>query len=199
MKFSIELLMSVTAIITAVAAVFVSIAQTEVMSAEAEMEREHQRLSVMPSVWLETNNSSSINNDEAPGSFEFIVVNHGLGPASLKYFTIQHDGKYVKNWSEWLSFVEKDDADREGVKGLSYQSLPPSYVLPQGVGVQAYKIRAQSKLIRKIEESVKDSTYSVCFCSFYNDCWLSKGLNFAPEPIDQCEIDPENRFISERN
>tara|TARA_R110002096_G_scaffold303206_1_gene498243 strand:- start:319 stop:918 length:600 start_codon:yes stop_codon:yes gene_type:complete len=199
MKFRIELLMSVTAIITAVAAVFVSIAQTEVMSAEAEMEREHQRLSVMPSVWLETNNSSSINNDEAPGSFEFIVINHGLGPASLKYFTIQRDGKYIKNWSEWLSFVEKDDVDRKGVKGLSFQSLPASYVLPQGTEVQAYTIRAQSKFIRKIEQSVQDSIYSVCFCSFYNDCWLSKGLNVAPDPIDQCEIDSENRFVSERN
>lgn len=184
--------------ITAIAAVVVSVSQTDVMRAEAEMEREHQRLSVMPSVWLETNNSFHSSDDSAPGTFDFTIKNNGLGPASIKYFTVLRDGKYLNNWMEWLSHVEMDDADQKGIAGFSHNSLPANYILPVGEEILAYSVRAQSKLIRNIEASVSDSEYSICACSLYNDCWISSGLNVAPEPIDECKVDPENQFISRK-
>ncbi len=199
MKLRFELLMSVTAMITAVAAVAVSIVQTDVMREEAEMEREHQRLSVVPSVWLETNNSSHSSDDKAPGHFEFVIKNHGLGPASLRYFTVQREGRYLKNWVEWLSSVEMDEADQKGIGGYSYNSIPENYVLPNGEKIDAYTIRAESKLIRNIENSVNDSIYTICVCSLYENCWISKGLNLAPEPVNECKIDPAYQFRSERS
>ncbi|MEX0298343.1 MAG: hypothetical protein AB3N28_04685 [Kordiimonas sp.] len=199
MKIKLEFLVSATAMITAVAAVVVSVVQTDVMRDEAEMERQSQRLSVMPSVWLEMNNSASAGDPDAPGHFEFVVINHGLGPASLKSFTVQRDDKYVKNWSEWLSYIDKDKSDIEGITGLSYHSLPPKYVLPQGQQVQAYSIRAKSRFIGKIERALNDSVYTLCFCSFYDDCWITSGLNTAPEPVDECKINTENQFVSRRD
>jgi len=50
-KFNVEMLMATAAMATAIAAVVVAIIQTNIMHAEAEMEREHARVSVMPSVF----------------------------------------------------------------------------------------------------------------------------------------------------
>ena len=49
-----EVFVSLAALITAVAAVVITLEQTKVMREEAELERKNARISVLPSVWLST-------------------------------------------------------------------------------------------------------------------------------------------------
>ena len=56
-------------------AVAIAIATVVVAFYEASLMREQARLSVKPSVWLETNSRTSNQEDENGGEFEFIIDN----------------------------------------------------------------------------------------------------------------------------
>ena len=136
-KIHFELIISFVAVAMAIAAVVVAFYETSLM-------REQARLSVKPSVWLETNSRTSNQDDENDGEFEFIINNRGLGPASLEYFTVQRESKYIRFWQEWLAQVPLEGDDEKSISGISYASVPQEYVLPNGGELQVFSIRAPS-------------------------------------------------------
>ena len=159
--------------------------------------REQARLSVRPSVWLETNSRTSSQDDDG-GEFELVIKNKGLGPATLEYLTIQHDGEYLHFWQEWLSHVPLDADDEKSITGISHTAAPQQYVLPNGNELQVFSIRAPSDLIRRISSASEQYEFTICVCSFYNECWVSQGLNAVPQVVDECKIDPNNQFQGDR-
>ena len=77
-----ELIISFVAVAMAIAAVVVAVYETSLM-------REQARLSVKPSVWMET----TVQTSKIGGEFELIIKNKGLRPATLVYIMIQHHGE----------------------------------------------------------------------------------------------------------
>jgi hypothetical protein len=186
-----ELIISFVAIAIAIATVVVAFYETSLM-------REQARLSVRPSVWLETNSRTSNQEDENGGEFEFIIDNRGLGPASLRYFTIQFEGKYIRFWQEWLSHVPLETDDEKSITGISTTSVPREYVLPNGSDLKVFSIRAPSDFIRRISAASEKYVFTICACSFYDECWVSQGLNSVPQGISECIVDPSNQFQGDR-
>ena len=182
-----ELIISFVAVAMAIAAVVVAFYETSLM-------REQARLSVRPSVWMETNTRTSNQDDENGGEFEFAIKNRGLGPASLEYFSVQQEGTYIRTWQEWMSHVPLDSADEKSITGVSHRSVPQKYVLPEGDELQAFSIRAPSELIRKIDAASDEYEFTICVCSFYKECWISTGLDAVPQTVSECRIDPKNQF-----
>lgn len=182
-----ELIISFVAVAMAIAAVVVAVYETSLM-------REQARLSVKPSVWLETNSRLSIKDDESEGEFELVIKNKGLGPATLGYFTIQDQGEYLHFWNEFLSHIPLEGDDEKSISEISNSAAPQDYVLPDGDEIPVFSIRAPSDLIRRASVASDQYKFTICTCSFYNECWISLGLNTAPQTIDECKIDPENQF-----
>ena len=190
-KLHFELIISFVAVAMAIAAVVVAFYETSLM-------REQARLSVKPSVWMETNSRTSNQEDENDGEFEFTINNRGLGPASLEYFTVQREGKYIRFWQEWLAQVPLEGDDEKSIIGISYASVPQEYVLPNGDELEVFSIRAPSDLIRRISSASDQYEFVICACSFYNDCWISQGLNAVPQVINECKVDSINQFQGKR-
>ena len=182
-----ELIISFVAVAMAIAAVVVAFYETSLM-------REQARLSVKPSIWMETNTQTSNQDDENGGEFEFVIDNRGLGPASLEYVSVQKKGTYLRTWQEWLSHVPLESADEKSITGVSFRLVPQKYILPGGEELQAFSIRAPSDLIRRIDSASDQYEFTICACSFYEECWISKGLNAVPQATDECRIDPKNVF-----
>jgi hypothetical protein len=86
-----EMFVSLAALITAVAAVVITLEQTKVMREEAELERKNARISVMPSVWL----STYIGEDDEEAYFKVVLTNKGLGPAVIERFDVSYKGQFV--------------------------------------------------------------------------------------------------------
>jgi hypothetical protein len=185
-----ELIISFVAVAMAIAAVVVAFYETRLM-------REQAKLSVRPSVWLETNSQTNNQDDETGGEFEFVIINRGLGPASLEYISVQQKGAYLRNWQEWLSHVPLESADEESIIGLDYRSVPRKYVLPAGAELRVFSIRAPSDFIRRINSASDQYEFTICACSFYKECWISRGLNTVPQTINECRTDPTNHFQNE--
>ena len=182
-----ELIISFVAVAMAIAAVVVAFYETRLM-------REQAKLSVKPSVWLETNSQTNNQDDDNGGEFEFVISNRGLGPASLEYISVQQNGAYLRNWQEWLTRVPLESADEESIIGVDYRAVPRKYVLPADAELRVFSIRAPSDFIRRISSASDHYELTICACSFYKECWISKGLNTVPQTIDECRIDPTNHF-----
>jgi len=184
-KKNLELIISFVAVAMAIAAVVVAVYETSLM-------REHARLSVKPSVWLEKNSRIRMKDDV--GEFELLIKNKGLGPANLGYFTIQDQGEYLNFWHEFLSHVPLEGDDDKSILEISETVAPQEYALPGGDEISVFSIRAPSDLIRRVIEASDQYKITICACSFYNECWVSHGLNTAPDIINECKIDPKNQF-----
>jgi hypothetical protein len=194
MKNKTEYIVSVTAMITAVVAVFVAILQTNVMQDESAAEREHMRLSVTPSLWL---SRSILDRGEANFStYSFAVRNQGLGPAILEKFTVAYDGEYVRDWYDLFSKISSDVDGEDKINGRLFPAntsrMAPGHIIPAGETITPIKINNDLEIITLLFKGNDKLKMSLCYCSFYQECWQVTGLNVRPEPVKICKSEAPN-------
>ena len=129
-----EAFVSLAALITAVAAVVITMEQTKVMREEAELERRNARISVMPSVWVGTH----IGDAEGDAYFKVVLSNKGLGPAVLENFAVTYKGEALQNWDALarrmaLDFESPKSFENDTL-GSSRSPVTPGLMLEAGGG-----------------------------------------------------------------
>lgn len=194
-RLNAEMAVAVAAMLTAVAATVVSVMQTNIMRDEAEMERQHARLSVQPSVWIFQNS----NTDPAGASYSLELLNKGLGPAIIEQFEITLDGKVLLRWGEVINAVSDGayrlHGDDRNVPGAGYSSVPPGHIIPAGESVRPIRLsNVDLELVRLLASSGSRPIYSACVCSVYRECWRTNGMGVRPEPVKVCVTDRERYF-----
>lgn len=193
LKLNSEMIIAAAAMLTAIAAVVVSVIQTDIMRAEAEMEREHARLSVQPSVWIFQNTNTT----EASPKYELALLNKGLGPAVIEQFEVTVDGEIVLRWSEIVSKISDGKfilgGEDANVGQVGFSSVPPGHIIPAEAQVLPIRIGNSLELVTLLA-STERVNYSLCACSVYKECWRTKGRGDRPEPVKACETNRERYF-----
>ena len=191
-----EVFVSLAALITAVAAVVITLEQTKVMREEAALERKNARISVMPSVWL----STFIANSEDESYFKVVVTNKGLGPAVIERFDVSYKGQPVGNWDElarqMAAHVESEKSFEGNVLRSSRSPVSPGLMLEAGGITEPLQVYDSTDLegIRLLMRGMRDLAISVCYCSLYDDCFRTE-LFRRPLEVERCET-PDKPFIS---
>ena len=186
-KFGIksDTLLSVSAMLAALAAVVVAVMQTQIMREEAELEREHARLSVMPSIMLLYSNGTSANGTRF---FELNIQNLGLGPAVIEDFSITYKGVRMKNQRSWVHAVA-DDAKKQnlltGNYGIQNSFAGNGRVVPVEKTLNPIRVD-HDQLALLLQEAFKDTEFSLCVCSFYGDCQRVDDLATRPVSVKTC-------------
>ncbi|SDE38057.1 hypothetical protein [Kordiimonas lacus] len=198
MKIRFELLMSITAMITAVAAVVVAIVQTQVMHDEAMMEREHARLSVLPSIMVFT--GSHVGDEE--GSFYIGATNQGIGPASIEGLTVSVDGKAQATWTQAVALATDGavrlDGPERNVDSVAVTDLDPGALMPADVRVQMIKMDTTPEIAALMRGQLDSRvTVSMCYCSLYRECWTVDNINTRPKPANSCKAQEAAFFRNE--
>ena len=191
-----EVFVSMAALITAVAAVVITLEQTKVMREEAELERKSARISVLPSVWL----STYIGESEGEAYYKVVLTNKGLGPAVIERFDVSYQGLPVYNWDElarkMAAHVGSEKSFEEGYLRSSRSPVSPGLMLE--AGETAYPIQVDNNSdpegIRLLMRGTINMEISLCFCSLYGDCFHTE-LFERPLEVDSCES-TEEPFIS---
>ena len=169
--------LSIAAIVAAIAAVVVAVY-------EARISREHQRLSVWPYV--------SQFNTYPPGEpYARRVGNVGIGPALVRSVQMQVDGRSVRRWNEAVHALTGESAP-----DLIYSSVGRGTVILPGAVVDVLKLPPGERATRFWSE-VQTERFSlrVCYCSLYQECWLSDSREEEPQRVDVCPTDPELEFL----
>jgi hypothetical protein len=137
--------------------------------------RKHARLSVRPLVTI----SGTVNEHGSGWS----LGNAGLGPALVRWFEVTVDGRAVRNWQEFVQAV-----------GLP-QAVQFRYWVPQRA--TAFPPQAPRELFwvqpgpadQALRSTKAKITIHMCYCSFYEECWLATGGPNVP-PYQPCPEAP---------
>jgi hypothetical protein len=191
-----EVFVSVAALVTAVAAVVITLEQTKVMREEAELERKNARISVMPSVWL----STYIGQDDEEGYFKVVLTNKGLGPAVIERFDVAYKDQAVGNWDDLARLMAADIGSEKSFEGSTLGSgrspVTPGLMLEAGGKTEPLRVfnSTDPDGIRLLMRGMPNMDISICFCSLYGDCFQSE-LFRRPQEVDACEA-ADQPFIS---
>ncbi|MBE1299588.1 MAG: hypothetical protein GJ680_06740 [Alteromonadaceae bacterium] len=193
---NVELLLSIAALVTAVAAVVIALEQTKVMREEAELERQAQRISVMPSVWI----STYINATEGVGEYKLVFSNRGLGPAVIERFDISVEGQFAKNWDHLARLIANAYATPASFDNMSIPSsrspISAGMFLEAGQQSSPFGFTSQQspeafKLFTQHSHKLK---VSLCYCSLFGGCYEAQ-LFKRPLEVEQC-ITADTPFVS---
>lgn len=123
----------------------------------------------------------------------FWLVNEGIGPAKLETFQMLYDGRPVASVTTLL----------ERCCGLSADKAIQARQLPGGINT----IRVNQKVFRPGQEgrfldvpNLPDSaaleralstgtipvSFQACYCSVFDECWMSNLRDLHPRPVAQC-------------
>ena len=191
-----EVFVSLAALITAVAAVIITLEQTKVMREEAELERNNARISVMPSVWLATH----IGDEGEDAYFKVVLTNKGLGPAVLERFNVSYRGEPVGNWDDlarkMAADVETNNSFEDDVMASSRSPVSPGLMLEAGGVASPISVFNSDEPdgIRLLMRGAQNMSISICYCSLYGDCFQTE-LFRRPQEVEQCEAS-KDPFIS---
>ena len=191
-----EVFVSLAALITAVAAVVITLEQTKVMREEAELERKNARISVMPSVWLTT----YIGDTDGEAYYKLVLTNKGLGPAVIERFDVSYQDQPVYNWDElarrMAAHVGSDKSFEGGYLLSDRSSVSPGLMLE--AGGMAYPLQVDNSTdpdgISLLMRGSRDMKISLCYCSLYSDCFRTE-LFKRPQEVESCESS-EKPFVS---
>lgn len=195
-KDHVEILLSVAALITAVAAVFIATEQTKVMQEEAALERERHKIAVMPSVWV----STFINRKADVGEFKLVFSNRGLGPAVIERFDIVLDGQPAKNWDHLVALLAKKYAPEvllvNGYVHSNRSPISPGMFIEAGHEAVpfAFSSQGQSDVYTLVTNHFQTLEVSLCYCALYGGCYVAN-LFERPAAVDHCVVD-DDPFIS---
>ncbi|NVJ98292.1 MAG: hypothetical protein HWE25_09075 [Alphaproteobacteria bacterium] len=187
-KGKMEMVMSLSAILVAIVAVVVAMY-------EADINREQARLAVQPSLWMAQNWGVQ---DENVPYFSLEIRNLGLGPAIVENFTVKYKGRYFKNWDAYLQAVTDGKkimrGDDANVRDWSMSTIDPGRVIPAGDSVVPIHLRGDREVVDAMRIAFTSSELTICFCSFYGECWQATGLGGRPEPVNRCLYKEEEFF-----
>ncbi|HSG97106.1 MAG TPA: hypothetical protein VLA11_03875 [Woeseiaceae bacterium] len=191
-----EVLVSGAALVTAVAAVVITLEQTKVMREEAELERRNARIGVMPSVWVGTH----IGDSAGEAYFRIVLTNKGLGPAVIERVDVDYKGKPVGNWDELARRMAADLGSAKDFEGdvlfSSRSPVSPGLMLEAGGDAVPLNVveSGDAEGLKLLIRGTPHLQVTLCYCSLYGDCFRTE-LFRRPQQVDACEA-AEKPFIS---
>jgi len=163
-------------------AIFIALVAMVVAVYEARVTREHQEISVWPS--LIQYNSSIPKVGEKYMNFGMYIKNNGIGPAIVKKITYKHEGDDYENLSDIILKLAGKNikniirADKATIKVL----LPGEERLLFAANFNTDS--DANKVFKTISEGRVSKEF--CFCSLYKKCWRLTDMNENIE-IKSCD------------
>lgn len=182
-----ELIISFVAVTMAAAAVVVALYETKLM-------REHSRMEVRPSVWAMLNTGREADHSK----FALTLANRGIGPAEIQSFTVTYEGQVVTDWVHWVYLATEGKYslfESAEFVGRSFSSVPRSFVLQAGEEIRPVELLASKEVTDSLRAGVRKTRFSLCYCSFYKECWITRSLGAAPEAVEWCETKPDDQLV----
>lgn len=184
---SMDMLVALAALATSVSSIWLALAQGD------DMQRLVQAQS-WPYVGFESGNSTlDEGTHQRIRSLGFTVINQGVGPARVRWMEIRVDGSAVPDSSALMARAAR---------------LPASAPVDRGPHMYTYSV--QGRVMRAGEEITflrwhhdarRDLTWNaldkarfgrmeirVCYCSVFDECWISHSDSPDPEPVAQCPV-----------
>jgi hypothetical protein len=116
------------------------------------------------------------------------VVNNGVGPAKVEEFEVFYKGRAVRTAQELMQACCLSEED-----GSSHASLGTSdiggNVLRAGEIRTLFTLRptpSAGAIVQRWHASYHDVSVRACYCSVFDECWVSSLATLNPKQVQQC-------------
>lgn len=172
--------------ILSVAGVFTGAVALYAALNESQAVRQQTSASVWPYVQFMINDT----NKAGEASFMLSLENVGVGPARMRSMQLTLNGNAVRDWQSLTNALLPEGA----ALGIEYgKSSVSRRVLAPGNSVIAFQTQ-HNDLALKMQDAVYSGAaeLSYCYCSIFNDCWMTSSTRPArEEPVDPVESCPD--------
>ena len=141
---------------------------------QAALAREQARASAWPYVMI----GGSLSEGHP---YTLGMYNRGIGPARIRTVRVTVDEKPVTSWTDAIRILSDTVATPYeysylgGGSVMSPASTDTLLTIP--AGKQAYKFW---------KEAAKRLSVSICYCSVYDECWVTGQSSLESKPIKRC-------------
>ena len=160
----------------------ISIALAYATFVQADATRKIQMSETWPSISYGTSNALPDGTKE----ISLVLQNNGVGPARLEQMEFLYKGKPMPNPREFLR------ACCAGEQKFSFMSSPVRGVLRPGEKTEFIRL-AKTEENAAIYDKLDIERWSVvvrsCYCSIFDDCWISDNRRERPQPVEACPAD----------
>ena len=127
-----------------------------------------------------------ISGSNGNGAVSFDATNEGVGPAKIFTAEIFVDGRPVKRLAELIAAC----CGHGNYSGLGSSSLEGRMVRPgDKVSFVSFAVGPETRESAAALDQARQSDRIVtrlCYCSVFDDCWISDSRDPTPDPVNQC-------------
>jgi hypothetical protein len=129
-----------------------------------------------------------------PHSSAIYFDNAGIGPAKVEYAQLLWNGKPYPNAQRLLedccAYGRKSSTAASGGApgGELEMSTAGGIVLRPGqtLAVMIYKAASEDDATLRALDALRGASFRVCYCSAFNQCWISNGHELDPREVSVC-------------
>ncbi len=175
-----EMLVAVSAVVIGACALLVSFYEVRIMRAD-------QRSSVLPLLELSRSyyrTSRGGQDGEAVMRLTLNAENVGIGPARVVDFHVTVDGEAYQTWgAAFEALLGREEPIDYGQSTIMGRTIPP------GRSVDMFSLN-DTQLAGEIYASFDRFDFQACFCSVFEECWLTSYREFgAVREVAACRPD----------
>lgn len=125
---------------------------------------------------------------------EYEMANNGVGPARIEWVEMKFNGKPVANLDELVaaccSNVPRDVRNVNARGGVAGSLIRPGSSLVMFTWKEPVQPNA---LFDALHAQMDQISYSACYCSVFDECYLRGEDDVKPQPVEQC-VAPKTSF-----
>ncbi|EMV0255458.1 hypothetical protein [Vibrio cholerae] len=100
-------------------------------------------------------------------NIKWIIANSGLGPAKISWFSVKSGEEQLTGWMDLATRLGLGAGDN-----YSFTNVYPGEFLPEGHSGTLFEINGSEKYA-DIFKNAQSIEIQVCYCSIFNECYLS--------------------------
>ena len=176
-----DLAVALTAIVISVISLFVAIEHGQV-----------ERQLVAANSWPFLQAYTSNQDDRGAARISLNIANAGVGPAKLETLELFYRGRPVASSEALFSACcgfQPPTADHGSIAPEGWITGPAGGVLRPGAVIQPLALpltERNAAFWRRVNGALADVTYRGCYCSVFDECWISDLDSLKPTPVKAC-------------
>lgn len=121
------------------------------------------------------------------------LTNEGVGPAKIEYLQFLYEGSPVTSFSDLMHRC-CDTGKKGHTSFVLKMHLVAGAVMRPGDDARVMEISSpieDAELKQKLQSALYHLKYSACYCSIFDECWISNLQDLHPQKVKAC---PANAY-----
>jgi hypothetical protein len=176
-----DIVLAVSAMFVSVISLFITVEHGRTMERMAEANARMVQANSWPFVEYDTHDLD----EQGNAKVRLVLTNQGVGPARIETFELWWSGKPVASPWELLK------ACCEGATGTDtiFTGVTAPNILRAGEHKDFFAMSPgseKSDLFEKLNFERHNITARICYCSVFDECWVSSGLAIRADRVPSC-------------